>query len=89
MENNCLFCSEGVNVKGYFIWSFLDNFEWTAGYSIRFGMIHVDFKNELKRYPKDSAIWFMNFLKKRDVNQSTKRPITESNEYESPKKTIK
>ncbi|KAM7508702.1 hypothetical protein LguiA_019155 [Lonicera macranthoides] len=80
---------DGINVKGYFIWSLLDNFEWNAGYSIRFGMIHVDFKNDLIRYPKDSAIWLMDFLKKRDVNQSTKRRITESNENESSKKTRK
>ncbi|KAM7512033.1 hypothetical protein LguiB_010908 [Lonicera macranthoides] len=80
---------EGVNVKGYFIWSFLDNFEWAEGYSVRFGMVHVDFKNELIRYPKDSAIWFTNFLKKRDATQSTKKRNTETNEYESLKKTRK
>lgn len=84
-----MFCSEGVNVKGYFIWSFLDNFEWAEGYRVRFGMVHVDFKNELIRYPKDSAIWFTNFLKKRDATQSTKKRNTETNEYESLKKTRK
>lgn len=83
-----LFRSEGVNVKGYFLWSFLDNFEWTDGYSVRFGMVHVDFKNELIRYPKDSAIWFTNFLK-RDATQSIKKRITETNEYEPSKKTRK
>ncbi|KAA8549628.1 hypothetical protein F0562_001354 [Nyssa sinensis] len=55
---------DGVNVKGYFAWSFLDNFEWSEAYNVRFGMIHVDYKNGLARYPKDSAIWFMNFLNK-------------------------
>lgn len=52
----------GVNVKGYFAWSFLDNFEWHEGYTMRFGMIFVDYKNDLKRYQKLSASWFKNFL---------------------------
>ncbi|KAH9710304.1 Beta-glucosidase 12 [Citrus sinensis] len=55
---------EGVNVKGYFAWSLLDNFEWSSAYSVRFGINFVDYKNGLKRYPKQSAIWFKNFLKK-------------------------
>jgi len=48
---------KGVPLKGYYIWSLLDNFEWAYGYSKRFGIIHVDFKT-LKRTPKDSA-YFM------------------------------
>ncbi|THF96506.1 hypothetical protein TEA_002527 [Camellia sinensis var. sinensis] len=56
---------DGVNVKGYFQWSLLDNFEWNEGFSSRFGMIYVDYKDRyLTRYPKESALWFMNFLKK-------------------------
>ncbi|XP_062171754.1 beta-glucosidase 12-like [Alnus glutinosa] len=55
---------EGVNIKGYFAWSLLDNFEWDAGYTVRFGIYYVDFKNGLKRHPKLSADWFKNFLKK-------------------------
>ncbi|KAJ9174419.1 hypothetical protein P3X46_013064 [Hevea brasiliensis] len=53
---------EGANVKGYYAWSFLDDFEWDAGYTVRFGMIYVDFKNKLKRYMKYSAYWFKMFL---------------------------
>ncbi|KAJ4830020.1 hypothetical protein Tsubulata_001861 [Turnera subulata] len=53
-----------VNVKGYFAWSLLDNFEWASGYTSRFGINYVDFKNGLKRYPKKSAHWFKSFLKK-------------------------
>ena len=45
---------EGVNLKGYFVWSLLDNFEWALGYSKRFGIVYVDYRT-LKRYPKDSA----------------------------------
>ena len=48
---------EGYPVKGYFLWSLLDNFEWADGYSKRFGIHYVDFKT-LKRYPKLSAEWY-------------------------------
>ncbi|KAI4345751.1 hypothetical protein L6164_012849 [Bauhinia variegata] len=52
-----------VNVKGYFIWSLLDNFEWALGYTVRFGMHYVDFEDEKKeRIPKLSAKWFQHFL---------------------------
>lgn len=49
--------SEEYPVKGYFLWSLLDNFEWADGYSKRFGIHYVDFKT-LKRYPKLSAQWY-------------------------------
>jgi beta-glucosidase len=45
---------KGVPLKGYYVWSLLDNFEWAYGFTKRFGIIHVDFKT-LKRTPKDSA----------------------------------
>jgi len=51
---------EGINLKGYFAWSFLDNYEWTYGYTKRFGIVYVDFKTQ-KRYPKDSAYMFRDF----------------------------
>lgn len=54
---------EGADVRGYFAWSLLDNFEWRSGYTVRFGINFVDYKNGLKRYPKKSAIWFTKFLK--------------------------
>ncbi|XLT41260.1 hypothetical protein HN873_072552 [Arachis hypogaea] len=55
---------DGANVKGYFAWSLLDNFEWSAGYTVRFGLNYVDYKNGHKRYNKLSAKWFKSFLKR-------------------------
>uniref|UniRef100_A0A5B6ZSX7 Putative beta-glucosidase 12-like n=1 Tax=Davidia involucrata TaxID=16924 RepID=A0A5B6ZSX7_DAVIN len=55
---------DGANVTGYFAWSLLDNFEWSAGYTVRFGINYVDYKDGLKRYPKYSAKWFKSFLRK-------------------------
>ncbi|KAK2992138.1 hypothetical protein RJ640_026770 [Escallonia rubra] len=49
---------EGVDVRGFFAWSIFDNFEWNSGYTSRFGVNYVDFKDGLKRYPKLSAQWF-------------------------------
>ncbi|XP_057948872.1 beta-glucosidase 40 [Malania oleifera] len=53
---------DGCNVKGYFMWSLLDNWEWAAGYTSRFGLYFVDYRDQLKRYPKNSVQWFKNFL---------------------------
>ncbi|XP_024992523.1 beta-glucosidase 12-like [Cynara cardunculus var. scolymus] len=53
---------KGVNVKGYFPWSFLDTYEWGSGYSQRFGIVYVDYKNDITRYPKNSAMWLKKFL---------------------------
>ena len=51
----------GVKLKGYFIWSLLDNFEWFAGYSIRFGIIRVNYKSQ-ERIWKKSALWYQNVI---------------------------
>ena len=58
--------SEGYPVKGYFLWSLLDNFEWADGYSKRFGIHYVDFKTQ-KRTPKLSAEWYRNTIAQNSV----------------------
>ncbi|MDR3479985.1 MAG: GH1 family beta-glucosidase [Burkholderiaceae bacterium] len=52
---------QGVDVRGYFLWSLLDNFEWNSGYLKRFGIVHVDYETQ-RRTLKDSAIWYRNFI---------------------------
>lgn len=52
----------GADVRGYYAWSFLDNFEWEYGYTVRFGLTYIDYKNKLQRYLKKSALWFKEFL---------------------------
>ena len=47
----------GVDVRGYFVWSLLDNFEWAEGYSKRFGLVFVDYPT-LERVPKSSFGWY-------------------------------
>lgn len=53
----------GADVRGYFYWSLLDNFEWDSGYTKRFGMIHVDYQTQ-QRVFKDSAHWYRQFIRK-------------------------
>ncbi|VVB03338.1 unnamed protein product [Arabis nemorensis] len=65
---------DGCDVRGYYTWSLLDNFEWEYGYSTRFGLYYVDYDNNLERYPKSSVNWFKHFLK---------RPIVKSEETEN------
>lgn len=53
----------GVPLKGYYVWSLLDNFEWAFGYDRRFGIVYVDFETQ-ERILKDSALWYQSFLRK-------------------------
>ncbi len=53
--------AEGAPVKGYFVWSLLDNFEWDSGYSKRFGIVYIDYPT-LERVPKDSFYWYRDFI---------------------------
>lgn len=58
--------NEGYPVKGYFPWSLMDNFEWSDGYSRRFGMVHVDYKTQV-RTPKLSYYWYKEVVKNNRV----------------------
>ena len=52
----------GCAVNGYFVWTFLDNFEWAEGYYPKFGLVHVNFETQ-KRIIKDSGKWYTLFWK--------------------------
>jgi beta-glucosidase len=58
---------EGVPVTGYYVWSFMDNFEWSFGYAQRFGLVYVDFSTQ-ERYPKDSAFWYGQIIKQNGID---------------------
>ena len=51
----------GADVRGYFVWSLLDNFEWGAGYGTRFGLVYVDYATQ-RRIPKASAHWYARLI---------------------------
>lgn len=58
----CLrFIEEGGNLHGYYVWSFLDNFEWAHGYTKRFGIVYVDYDTQA-RIPKASAYWYRDLI---------------------------
>lgn len=52
---------DGIDIRGYFHWSFMDNFEWAAGYKERFGLIHVDYMTQERTW-KDSAYWYQKVI---------------------------
>jgi len=53
---------DGINVQGYFVWSFTDNFEWAEGFLPRFGLVYINYETQ-KRIIKDSGKWYKSFLK--------------------------
>lgn len=58
--------AEEVDIKGYFQWSFMDNFEWANGYADRFGLVYVDYRNQ-QRIMKDSAFWYKHVIETNGV----------------------
>jgi beta-glucosidase len=57
---------QGADVRGYYVWTLLDNFEWAWGYDKRFGIVHVDFETQT-RTPKDSAAWYADVIRRNEV----------------------
>jgi beta-glucosidase len=55
----------GIPLRGYFAWSLMDNFEWAWGYTRRFGLVYVDYADEQRRVPKDSATWYASLIHNR------------------------
>ena len=58
--------AEGIGVHGFFHWSYADNIEWVLGQGPRFGLVYVDYDDDLRRIPKDSAAWFTRLLTEAD-----------------------
>jgi len=54
----------GVDLRGYFVWSLMDNFEWAYGFSKRFGIVRVDYQTQ-ERTLKDSALWYRELIRTR------------------------
>lgn len=69
---------EGVKVDGYFVWTFMDNFEWAEGYHPRFGLVHVNFSTQ-QRILKSSGKWYSSFLGERETKKAT--PISVALSY--------
>lgn len=67
---------EGIGIKGFFLWTFMDNFEWDCGYNQRFGIIYVDFRNQ-KRIVKDSAYWYREVILSNGRSLSVNNPSKE------------
>ncbi|MFZ2989509.1 family 1 glycosylhydrolase, partial [Ideonella sp.] len=65
---------QGVTMKGYMVWSLLDNFEWASGYEKRFGIVHVDYASQARTL-KDSALWYRSFLQDQR-QQHAAAPVT-------------
>ena len=58
---------EGSDIRGYFHWSFMDNFEWAEGYNERFGLVYVDYESQ-RRILKDSAYWYTDVIRSNGEN---------------------
>jgi beta-glucosidase len=64
----------GIDVRGYFVWSLMDNYEWGFGFTKQFGIIHVDYATQ-KRTVKDSGRWYQGVIR----NQGF--PVADANHY--------
>ena len=69
---------DGVNAAGYFAWSLMDNYEWSLGYTQRFGLVYVDYQT-LRRIPKDSARWYAETIRSNGEYVGRVEPDSEEN----------
>ena len=60
---------KGADIRGYYVWSLMDNFEWACGYIKRFGIIYIDYETQ-KRILKDSAIWYKDLIEERRLKET-------------------
>ena len=67
--------SRGVDLRGYFVWSLMDNFEWAEGYAKRFGIVHVDYATQ-RRVPKDSARWYQEVIRRNGLPTGADRGVS-------------
>ncbi|MBB6475309.1 GH1 family beta-glucosidase [Sphaerisporangium rubeum] len=68
----------GADLRGYLVWSLLDNFEWAEGYTKRFGIVHVDYATQ-RRLLKDSALWYRDVIRRNGLhNERARRPTLEA-----------
>jgi beta-glucosidase len=71
-------CNDGVDVRGYFQWSILDNFEWAEGYALRFGLVYMDYQ-QMRRIPKESYFWYSKVIESNGgmiPAELTQNPVT-------------
>jgi len=61
---------DGRDVRGYFVWSLIDNLSWNLGFHVRYGLALVDYEHDQTRYIKDSGLWYSEFIKTGDLNSS-------------------
>ncbi|MEO8284513.1 MAG: family 1 glycosylhydrolase, partial [Pseudarthrobacter sp.] len=74
--------AESIDLRGYYVWSLLDNFEWSAGYNQPFGLLHVDFET-LERTPKASYFWFQELIEERNLVAAAGAAVAQAMEPES------
>ena len=61
---------QGVDVRGYFHWSLIDNFEWAEGFSARFGLTKVDYQTEFRRTPRPSAALYTRIIESNGLDET-------------------